>query len=179
MVNINKEKVSRKELKGKKHGSYGEVYLRWNFPEYGTHFRTRQWQKWAVIAGFAFFLYALLTSNFLFAVIIVLIATILFFQTIEHPLTVTIQITEDGIVIGKRFYDYRELDKFWIIYEPPHVKNLYIEFRNVLKPRLGIPLQDQNPIEARMVLLKHLPEDTTREHEPLSDSLARFFKLHH
>lgn len=163
----------------KKKGPHGSVFLKWNFPEYGTHWRTRQWLTWASIIATALLIYALFAGTYLFAVIIVLIAVIFYYQLIDNPLTVTAQITEDGIVIGSRFYDYRELDTFWIIYEPPQVKNLYIEFRNVVKPRLGIPLQDQNPIEIRMLLLKHMSEDTTREHEPLSDGLARFFKLHH
>ena len=66
-----------------------------------------------------------------------------------------------------------------MIYEPPEVKNLYIEFKNVLRPRLGIPLQNEKPLEIRDLLLKHLPENKEREHEPISDGLSRFFKLDH
>ena len=45
---------------------------------------------------------------------------------------------------------------FFIIYQPPEVKSLYFEFKALTKPRLVIPLKDQNPVEIRKTLLEHL-----------------------
>lgn len=171
--------IEQDRRSAKRKGQYGEVFFNWNFSEFGTAWRNRSWQKAGIIIGALLLVYAVFSANYLFAVIIVLSAIIFYFQAIQKPLTVNCQITEDGIKIGKRLYDYRELDKFWIIYEPPNIKNLYLEFRNPVKPRLGIPLQNQDPIKIRQTLLNYLIEDTEREHEPLSDGLARWFRLHH
>ena len=160
------------------HGEFGKVYFSWDFPEYNTSWRNNSWYKWAIPVALVLVAYAFFTGNYLFAVIIVLFGIIYFFQSFDNPLTVRCEITEDGIVLGARFYDYRDLSLFWIIYEPPEVKNLYIEFRNSLKPRIGIPLGDQNPLAIREVLAQYLDEETERENEPISDGLSRVFRMH-
>ncbi|KKU49315.1 MAG: hypothetical protein UX68_C0001G0063, partial [Parcubacteria group bacterium GW2011_GWA2_46_9] len=71
----------------------------------------------------------------------------------------------------------KDLKSFWIIYEPPEVKMLYFDFKNAWRPRLPIPLQDENPIEVRRLLLKYLEEDLSRESEPTSDALSRLLRL--
>jgi len=158
---------------------FGDVYANWNFPEYGTNWRNGTWYRFAIGLGIALLLYALISGNLLFGVIIVLTGVIFYFQTIQPPLTVNVQITDEGIKVGKNFYSYLDIDTFWMIYEPPEIKNLYIEYKNAFRPRLGIPLQNEKPLEIRDILLKHLPENKEREHEPISDGLARFFKLDH
>ena len=159
-------------------GEFGEVFFDWNFPEYNTSWRNGTWYKTAIFVVIMLLIYAFFTANYLFAVIIILLGIIYFFQSFDSPLTVQCQITEDGVVLGSRFYDYRDLSLFWIVYEPPEVKNLYFEFRNSLKPRIGIPLADQNPLAIREVLEKYLDEETERENEPISDGLSRVFRMH-
>ena len=173
-ANRKKEKkpVSKEPL-----GDFGKVFFSWDFPEYNTSWRNNKWYKWVIVAAAAILIYSLITANYLFAVVIVLFGIIYFFQSFDSPLTVQCQITEDGIIVGKRFYDYRDLSLFWIIYEPPEVKNLYIEFKNSLKPRLGIPLAGQNPIAIRDVLEQYLDEEIERENEPISDGLSRIFRM--
>lgn len=173
-----KEGSNRKTKKEAPKGEYGEVYFKWDFPEFGTSWRSSSWYKWAIPVAILLLAYSFFTNNYLFAVIIILLAIIYFFQSFDSPLTVQCQITEDGIVLGGKFYDYRDLSLFWIIYEPPNVKNLYIEFNNPLKPRLGIPLNNQNPIAVRDVLEQYLEEDAEREDEPISDGLSRVLKMH-
>ena len=51
------------------------------------------------------------------------------------------------------------------------------EFKTVLKHRLTIPLGNKDPLFVRNNLLKYLSEDLERTDEPMSESLARLFKL--
>lgn len=169
---------TEKNKKDPRGSNLGRVFVRWNFSEYGILWRNKTWVRGAIIIAGLLLLYAIWTTNYLFAVIIVLAGIIFYFQSFDKPRTVNCQISEDGIKIGRRLYDYREFDNFWIIYEPPEVKNLYLEFKNSVRPRLGIPLQDQNPIVIRQALKQYLTENIEREHEPFSDGLARWFKLH-
>ena len=173
-----KKEQFKKENERAHKGEFGKVFFTWDFPEYNTSWRNNKWYKWAIIVAVLLTIYAFITANYLFAVIIVLLGVIFVFQSFDSPLTVQCQITEDGIIIGSRFYDYRDLSQFWIIYEPPAVKNLYIEFKNPIKPRLGIPLNTQNPLEIRDVLERYLDEEVDRENEPLSDGLSRLFRMH-
>ena len=71
---------------------------------------------------------------------------------------------------------FKELKDFWIVYEPPFVKNLYIEHKNALTPRIVVPIEDADPVEIRRALLDYLDENGRTE-EPLGDLLGRVFKL--
>jgi hypothetical protein len=70
------------------------------------------------------------------------------------------------------------LRDFFIIYNPKEeVKMLFFETTG-LKPRLRIPLVDEDPTQIRKTLLNFLEEDLKQEDEPLSDYIARKWKLH-
>src|SRR3989339_159307 len=51
------------------------------------------------------------------------------------------------------------------------------EFKNVLRPRLSISLENMDPLTIRESLLKYLPEDLERTNRPLSEELASLFRL--
>ena len=74
-------------------------------------------------------------------------------------------------------YEFKDLTNFSIIYHPPETKLLYIETSNVIKPRLRIPLDEQNPIEIRNHLKDFLDENTVLQEEHFSDILARLLKI--
>ena len=96
----------------------------------------------------------------------------------RNPALLRITITEDGIEIGdKNFYKWQDIDKFWIVYEPPAVKNLYLDFKAGLRPSITIFLENQNPLIVRKILLQYINEDTERENETFSDGFSRMLKL--
>lgn len=150
--------------------------ISWSFPEYERHHRGRGWFVGAGIIWMGLCAFAILTGNFLFASILIIIAGIIASQHYHHPLTVDFTISPDGISLQQRLFSWKELSVFWIIYEPPEVKNLYFEFKGV-RPRLKIPLHDQNPLEVREALKRYLEEDLEKENEPLTDAMGRMFKL--
>ena len=90
---------------------------------------------------------------------------------------VSFKITEDGIAINGKLYEYKVIKNFYIIYEPPEVKTLYFEPKSLLSPRIPIALEDQNPVEIRQILRQYLTEDIDREDEPVSDQTSRLLKL--
>jgi len=47
----------------------------------------------------------------------------------------------------------------------------------ITSPRLTIGLDATNPVEVRSTLLEYIKEDLTRDGEPLSDIIARIFKI--
>ena len=117
------------------------------------------------------------TKNFLFAFIILTLAIIIFFHHTREPLSLPVTVTQLGILLNDKFYRFRDLTSFWIIYEPPFTKHLYLELANSLRPPLAIHLAEQDPVALRQSLLPYLREDLGQKEEPLSDLLWRLLKL--
>lgn len=161
-----------------KKNDYGKKITGWKVPEFDKHKREQGWYILASIAAILLIVYAFLSGNFLFAAIIVIGALIIILHDGQEPLMVNFVITDEGLIVGKRFYDYDAIKNFSIVYKPKdNIKNLYFEFKNVIKPRLSIPLKNLNPLPIRENLLKYLAEDLERTDQPLSEALAKMFKL--
>ncbi|OGY85474.1 MAG: hypothetical protein A2233_04130 [Candidatus Kerfeldbacteria bacterium RIFOXYA2_FULL_38_24] len=156
----------------------GQILSQWSFPEYGKPQRGKLWYAVAVIFGGLLLWYALKDGNFLFALIILLFALIIITHHRTEPLEVTFTVYEAGMQIGDKFYRFREIDAFAVIYEPPAVKQLYLKPKRALvKREISIPLMTQNPVEVRSLLLDFVEEDLEHEEESLNDQLTRLFKL--
>lgn len=152
--------------------------ISWEVPEYETHERTRNWYYIAAVIGVLLLVYAVITSNFLFAGIIIIGTLVIILTDGKVPQKVRITLTDEGVEVGRNFYDYDEIKDFSIVYKPKlGVKNLYFEFKTVIKPRLSVPLLDRDPLVIREKLLKYLQEDLERTDQPLSEGLAKMFKL--
>jgi len=168
-INENSEKIIN---------DFGKELFNWNVPEYEQHNRTKIWYISAILIAILLILFSFWTNNFLFAVIIIITSLIIILNDGSIPASVNIKIMEEGIIVGRKFYDYDEFKNFSIIYKPRlNVKNLYFEFKNVLKYRLSIPLNNINPLPIRENLLKYLEEDLERTDQPLSEGLSKLLKL--
>ncbi|MFA5886285.1 MAG: hypothetical protein WC863_00730 [Patescibacteria group bacterium] len=165
-------------------------YLKWPVPEYHRPERSRNWYIAAgifvVICLFGSFfslenwkiIFLGLSSNFLFALIIIIASIIMIINDGREPLMVNIELGPEGIKIGRRFYDYDEFKNFTVLYKPQQsLKNLYLEFKNNLRPRLSIPLRHMDALMIRNFLVRYLDEDLERIEMPLSEQLTKILKL--
>lgn len=153
-------------------------YIAWQVPEYEKYERSRKW--YVVAAGVAglMLVYSLFTANFLFALIIIMTAVVIVINDGKEPDKVEIVIADEGIQVGKKIYEYEDFQDFSILYKPNSgLKNLYFEFKNPVKPRISIPLLEQNPLQIREKLLNYLKEDLERDKEPLSEGLGKMLKF--
>lgn len=158
--------------------NYGAKIINWRVPEYEKHERTKIWYAAVILIGALLLFYSFYTANFLFAVIIIVAALVIIINDGRHPDLVDVILTTEGIMVGRKFYDYDEIKDFSIVYKPNlGVKNLYFEFKSAVRHRLSIPLDDMNPLPIRENLLKYLPEDLERTDQPTSEGLAKLFKL--
>lgn len=161
-----------------KTADYGKKMISWTIPEYDKHEREKGWYIAAAIVGLIFIIYSFFSGNFLFAAIVIIGALVIMIHDGQEPIKIDFSITDEGLIVGKKFYDYDVIKDFSIVYKPhENVKNLYFEFKNVVRPRLSIPLGNMNPLPIRENLLKYLPEDLERTDQPLSEALAKIFKL--
>ena len=158
--------------------NYGKALHTWVVPEYNTHERTRVWYIAASVIGVILMIYSFFTSNFLFAVIIIFAALIIIIHDGQRPVKVKIAITDLGVVIGRKFYDYDELKNFAVVDRSSYnVRGLYFEQKSALRQRLSIPLEDANPADIKITLSKYLPLDKERTDIPFSEQLAKLLKL--
>ncbi|HCC22937.1 TPA: hypothetical protein DF272_02045 [Candidatus Falkowbacteria bacterium] len=155
----------------------GEVLFEWSAPEFERHDRSRIWYIATGIALAAVLIYAIVTMNFLFLVIILLVSLILVMQHYLDPKDITVKISTSGVLVGQRFHYFQDFKVFWLAYYPPEVKNLYLEFRGMRRDKLSLPLGDLNPLDIRSALESYIEEDLRRENEPIEDYLARRIKL--
>jgi hypothetical protein len=157
---------------------YGNELAAWSVPEYERHDRTKLWYIVATTITLLLLIFSFLSLNFLFAVIIIVAALVIIIHDGRKPDKIKISLTDLGIMVGKKFFEYDDLKNFAIINKPHrNINNLYFEFKTWLRPQLSIALDKTNPEAVRKNLLKYLPEDLERTAEPLTEALAKFFKL--
>jgi hypothetical protein len=161
----------------KQNVNLGDIVYSWSVKEYEKFDRGRRWYVLMAIIAIALIAYAVISANYLFALIIVLFGIIILLQEMNEPMEVDFAISETGIVVGTNYFPFSELEKYWIIYNPPEIKTLYFEPKNIIKHRLSIPLLDADPLLIRSYLNQYLLEDLETEQEPLSDRLGRLFKM--
>ncbi len=155
----------------------GDVQYEWNVKEYERHERGKNWYVMMGLLGAVMVTYGVVSGNYLFALITVLFGIILFMQDMVEPMEVYFALTNTGIVVGKKYYRYSELNNFWIIYNPPFTKNLYFSQDSILRHRIQVPLYDFDPRPIRDYLNQYLQEDLAQEEEPLSDRMGRLMKM--
>ena len=155
----------------------GDVSVDWNVVEYEQHVRGTLWHVLVISIGIILVIYALATDNFLFAIIIILAAIILFLQSSVAPERVYFAITDLGVILGNRFYTYDEFRAFYIIYTQ-EVQTIFFDTKAALRPDLRVPMtEDIDPMEIRQMLQEVLEEDLEKE-EPFADRAARRWKMH-
>lgn len=156
---------------------FGQALASWNIPEFEKYQRTIVWYVVMIGSGLGLFIWAVWTMNFLFAIIIFIIATIIFIHERREPDMLEFTIYEDGILLDRKFFLYKEIKKFWIIYEPPIVKNLYFQVNRQLRSELSIPLINMNPVYIRKILLKYLEEDLEQKDFSTNDQMQKILKI--
>ncbi len=149
----------------------------WETSAWESHERGTRWYIGMSVVAVVFVVYGIVTSNFLFAFFILIAAFVLVLAGHEAPHTMLVQIGPNGIVVDGKLHEYKNIHKFAIVYHPPETKLLYLYKNDVMRPRVRIPLEDQDPLAIRDYLAYHLDENLHLQEEHFSDILARILKL--
>lgn len=156
---------------------FGSIMAAWEFPEFEKHARGKWWYISLIVITIALLTYSYFANNPLFALIILFFLVIYFATDKKNPDNVEFVLTEDGVLIHGKFIEYESFRNFYILYYPPHIKSLYLQPKNELKQLINIPLQNQNPVAIRKILLKYMEEDLEKEEIPNSEGISRLLKL--
>lgn len=172
-----KEEQRGKKVKPQEIIDAGVPLLSWESWEFPLVARSTRWYVVASVVGLGLMLYALLTANFIFGVIVLMFACIILLRDIKKPSRIPVHITTVGLVFGDDLYKFEDIRDFSLTYDPPNVQNLYIAFHGRFQPLLSIDLEDLNPNDVRQTLLPFVFENLEREGESLTDMLRRVYKL--
>lgn len=164
--------IKNKEIEDK----HGKAIFAWEIEGIEKYERPLVWYVFSGLIGAGLLVYSVWTVNFLFAVIILMFAVITILNEMRNQFIIECKMMENGIMLGDHHYRWKEMETFWIVYQPQEVKNLYLELKGI-RPRLSIPLNGQNPNKIRDFLRKYVREDLEREQEPLSEYIGRVLKI--
>ena len=149
--------------------------LSWEAEEYAHHDKGKDW-FWSVgIVSIGFFALALILQNYLFAIMILIGGFAVALHGSKKPKTVHFAIISRGVAVDNTLYPYDNLKYFWINYDPPHIRDLYLISSKTFQLQITIPLGNADPNEIREHLIKFLEEKEIEE--SLFDSIARFFRF--
>lgn len=156
---------------------FNKAVYSWIAPEYLQHPKSVQWWVAAGIVWAIAIVIEALTGNWTMLLATAVFGLVYWFTHEMHPPRKTkVNLTELGLKIGHKHFPFSQIEFFWIIYNPPHVKRLYLRLKDRFLPDMIVELEDQNPQEIREFLEQHLSEVTgVKEH--YADVLLRLFKL--
>ena len=134
------------------------------------------------IIGFAVIIFSILLKNYLFILIVGLVAFIVYFSKNKEDETVAFQLDKEGLHIDGKLHPYEKFDSFWIF--PAHIdlesgtttlkdRDFALRHKNRVMPLLIIPFHNENESAIRKILTKHLEEN--EEKESLIDLLRKRF----
>lgn len=156
---------------------FDRATLSWIAPEYLQHPKSVTWWTTAAIGMVIVVILEAFSGSWSMLAASVAFAVVFYITHQFHPPRHTkINLSDLGIKIGHRKIPYYSLEYFWIIYNPPHVKRLFLRLKDGFLPDLVIELENQDPHTVRALLEHHLVEVTgVKEH--FTDQLLRFIKL--
>ncbi|MBI2024181.1 hypothetical protein HYT00_02240 [Candidatus Giovannonibacteria bacterium] len=149
--------------------------ISWEAEEYTHYEKPKDWY-WALgIVAIGFLGLAVIMENILFAILVILGGFAVGIYGSRKPKVMTFAITSRGIKADRTLYPYDNLKHFWINYDPPHIRELYIISKKTIQPQITIPLGNTDPNNVREHLIKILEEKEI--HESLFDTIARFLRF--
>ncbi|MBI2055624.1 MAG: hypothetical protein HYT42_01900 [Candidatus Sungbacteria bacterium] len=163
------EEAQTQKLRGQDDRS--AAILQWRAPEFDYHP-----QKSLTLFLFGALLWAggvaaLFFKNFLFAVLLAIAGGLVIHHSSRRPRELQFYISPRGIKIGRRIYQFEDLNSFWVLYDPPYSRELIIESKKTLMPVIRAPIGETNPLEIRKILLRFLKEE--KHEESLADIVSK------
>ena len=149
------------------------LYISWTAPEFIRYEKSRGWFIAIGIFGSLLIIAALFMKNYLFVLIIVLAAFLIYVQGARHPRKIKFVISDHGIEIDEKEYLWNEFKSFWIFEEPDKILSLLT--KKITQPHLPIPLGDQRAEDIKKILSRFIPE--RKQEETISDIIARKMKF--
>jgi len=137
--------------------------IKWRCLEYDYHPKTSDWFWFVASGALLIVIVAIIMRNFLFAALAIIAAFVVAILGTKKPQKINFIISTRGVEIGKQIYSYKELESFWINYDPPRKKELIVKSKKKLVGLIKIPLDNIDPNLIRKKLIRVLKEEEVEE----------------
>lgn len=169
-------KTEAKVLSKQTDTAYDKSVLSWKAPEYIKYKKGKMWYAIFIVVMLASVCGAYLYGSITFALALAGFMAAYIIFDLKRPKIVTVTISELGIKVGKKIYQFNRIRAFWIMYNPPMVSVLNIRVHNEFMVDIEIQLDGMNPVDVYDFLSTRLPELEGKE-EGFFKSLSRLLKL--
>jgi len=149
--------------------------LEWNTEEFSYYEKSR---TWFILGGIVFFLvvgYFTMEKQITTSLTFLLLGLTIYIFSMKKPRRIKCQITPRHISIDNNFYHFKDIESFWMFYEPPDFKVISLKHKKPYLPLIQIPIGEEDPIRIRKILLEFLHEE--EQEENFSDKMARFLRF--
>lgn len=172
----NKKNSSRKQKKKSSKKSVEELeQIKWTAPEFTKYKKSKKWFIFLWVISVALIITALAFANILLAIAILLACFVIYIYAKKEPKKINFLISEKGVKIDDKWHEYNDLKSFWIFYDPPEISELSLRSQKMTMPYIKIPIDKQNPVKIRRLLLRYLPEK--KHNESVVDKWMRKIKF--
>ncbi|PIW67649.1 hypothetical protein COW09_02175 [bacterium (Candidatus Moisslbacteria) CG12_big_fil_rev_8_21_14_0_65_36_11] len=168
---------SRKQISPRQSSLHGKELISWEFWEREERKKTAGLYAAIIFIFLSLAIVSAFTKNFLFLIFLILFFVVLMIEWNRPREKKKMEIFEGGVMVAQKFYEWEDLENFWIIYQPPKIKKLYLNPKGALNLEFSLSLENEDPIKVRNVLKQFLAEDLERKDETLFDLVKRWLKL--
>jgi hypothetical protein len=130
------------------------IAFSWETPEFEFKEKRKDWYWIVGAATIGLILLAIVLQNYLFAFLIVIGSFLMVTLAAKEPLSLPVEISEQGIKIYKENYNYDVLFGFWILYDKKEQPLLLIMSNGRISPIISLRI-DENVVDV-MVLREYL-----------------------
>lgn len=147
--------------------------IEWEAPEHHHEAKSSDWFWVLGILAISGAVAAILFSNMLLALVILIGSAIMAILALRPAKTVTYAIGPRGVRIDSSFYPYTTLESFYIDEHPIIGEQLLIRSRKLFMPLLILPLPAEHVDEIEAIVAERIPEEHLEE--PFVHKLLEFF----
>lgn len=145
--------------------------IEWTAPEFNYTPKGPDWYWTVGIITTTLVIIAIITSNLLFAIVLIVGGFALSYQAGQKPDIVEVAVDNRGVRMRDTLYPYSSLRSFWIE-NNPHEQKLILQSEKTFMPYVITPIEDVEPEQLRHYLLQYLPEEHHKE--PLSQKIMEY-----
>lgn len=136
--------------------------IKWTAPEYIHTDKTSDWYWIVGIISITIALISIILNNVIFAILIIISGFTLSLFSSRKPQNIEIKIDGQGVVFGKIFYPYKNLESFFIETKDNYPRIL-LKSKSYISPMIKILIHPDDENEIENILLSHIPKEDMTE----------------
>jgi len=150
--------------------------LTWYTPEFDYYQRGIIWKIIASLIVFGSSFLAFWSGAWSFGVLILVFAFVYYLIYFKSPNLLKAEVNDKGILYGKNFYRFENIKNFWVIYNPPFTRALYLKLSDRMLDEIKIIIPKESPEKLREILKIKIKELSGKS-ETIQEVFSKILKI--